>query len=82
MSKLDEYSAKAEYCREMAAKVVGPRDKQEWLQRATNWRTLASLSDRAADMNDPTRKNQVEVMAEIWERLAAQLSKGIEIDKA
>ena len=76
MNKLDEYHAKAEYCREMAAKVMSPLDKEAWLQEATNWRTLASLSAAAVEMNDPARKNQVEVMAEIWETLAAQLSKG------
>ena len=55
MSRLDEYRAKAEYCREMAAKVISPLDKDAWLQEATNWRTLASLSDwehpAAAEMN-------------------------------
>jgi hypothetical protein len=66
-------------------KVVSPLDKQEWLQQATNWRTLASLSDRecrwaAAEINDPTRKKQMEVMAEMWETLASRLSMGI--DKA
>jgi hypothetical protein len=43
------------------------------------------LSDRecrraAAEMNDPTHKNQMEGMAGIWERLAAHLSMGV--DKA
>jgi hypothetical protein len=85
MSKPVDYRAKAEYCREMAAKAMGPLDKEEWLQQATNWRTLASLSDRecrraAAEMNDPTHKKQMEVMAEMWERLAAHLS--IRIDNA
>jgi hypothetical protein len=85
MSKLDDYRAKAEYCREMAAKVVSPLDKEKWLQQDTNWRTLAALSDRecrraAAEMNDPTHKKQMEVMAEIRETLASRLSNGI--DKA
>jgi hypothetical protein len=85
MSKPIDYRAKAEYCCEMAAKVTGPLDKEKWLQQATNWRTLASLSDRecrraAAEMNDPTHKKQMEVMAEMWESLAARLSMGI--DKA
>jgi hypothetical protein len=58
MSKLDDYRTKAEYCREMAAKVMGPLDKEGWLQQAANWRTLASLADRewrraAAEVNDP-----------------------------
>jgi hypothetical protein len=45
MCRLDEYRVKAEYCCEMAAKVMAPRDKALWLQQATNWRTLASLSE-------------------------------------
>jgi len=82
MSKLDDYLAKAEHCSEMATKVTPPLDKEGWLQQATNWRTLAALSDRewrraAAEMNDPTHKKQMEVMAEIWETLASRLSKGI-----
>jgi hypothetical protein len=83
MSKLDDYRAKAEYCREMAAKVMGPLDKEGWLQQAANWRTLASLADREwcrapAEVNDPTHKKKMEVMAEIWKTLAARLSKGID----
>ena len=64
MSRLDEYRAKAEYCREMAAKAISPLDKDAWLQEATNWLTLASLSDweypAAAEMN----------VQEIWESAA------------
>src|SRR5690242_303295 len=30
----------------------------------------------AAEMNDPTHKKQMEVMAKIWETLASRLSKG------
>jgi hypothetical protein len=29
MSKLDDYRAKAEYCRKMATKVMGPLDKED-----------------------------------------------------
>lgn len=80
MGKLDDYRAKAKYCREMAAKVVSPLDKEGWLEQATNWQTLAGLSDRerrraAAEMSDPAHKEQVEVMAEIWATLASRLSK-------
>jgi hypothetical protein len=48
MSERYDYRAKAEYCREMAAKVMSPLDKEGWLQQATNWRMrmLAALSDR------------------------------------
>jgi hypothetical protein len=85
MSNPDDYRAKAEYCREMAAKVMSPLDKEAWLQQATNWQTLAALRDgecrrAAAEMNDPTHKKQMEVIAEIWETLASRLSNGI--DKA
>jgi hypothetical protein len=86
MRKVDDYRAKAEYCREMAAKVISPLDKEQWLQQAINWRTLAALSDRdwrsaGAEMNDPTHKKRMEDMAEIWETLASRLSKE-KIDKA
>jgi hypothetical protein len=44
---------------------------------AANWRTLASLSEyRAAEISDPTDKNQMEVLGEIWETLASRLLKG------
>jgi hypothetical protein len=75
MSKQDEYRAKADYCNEMTANVMGPADKEEWLQLATNWRTLASLSDRE-HREAAAYKKQMEGMDEIWERLASQLSKG------
>jgi hypothetical protein len=83
MSKLDDYRAKAEYCRKMATKVMGPLDKEGWLQQAANWRTLAALADRewrraATEVNDPTHKKKMEVMAEIWKTLAARLAKGID----
>jgi hypothetical protein len=86
MRKRDDYRAKAEYCRDMATKVTSPLDEEEWLQQATNWRTLAALSDRdwrsaGAEMNDPTHEKQMEDLAEIWERLASRLSKE-KIDKA
>jgi hypothetical protein len=85
MSKRDDYRAKAEYCHEVAAKVMSPLDKEVWLQQASNRRTLAELSDRecsrvAAETNNPTYKKRMKVMAEIWETLASRLSKGI--DKA
>jgi hypothetical protein len=73
MSKLDDYRAKAEYCREMAAKVVSPLDKEGWLEQATNWRTLAALSER--EYRRAAAEDQMEVMAKIWEKLASRLSK-------
>jgi hypothetical protein len=59
---------------------VSPLDKEGWLEQAANWQTLAALSDReyrraAAEMNESTHKDQMEVMAEIWEKLASRLSK-------
>jgi len=78
MRKRDDYRAKAEYCREMAAKVMSPLDMEEWLQQATNWRTLAALSNRdwrsaAAGINDPPHKKQMEDMAEIGKHCLAPI---------
>jgi hypothetical protein len=74
MSKPDECREKAEYCREMAATVMAPQEKEAWLQQATNWRTLASLSDREC-REAAAHKKQMEGMEEIWETLASRLSK-------
>ena len=86
MTKRDEYRAKAEHCRKMAESVMSPLDKEGWLEQATNWRTLAALSDRdwrsaGAEMNDPTHEKHMEDLAEIWETLASGLPKE-KIDKA
>ena len=81
MNNRGEYRARAEYCRQLAAKALTPLEKEGWLQQATDWRMLAQLSDRecrtAAEMNDPAHRKQMEVVDKIWETLAAQLSKGI-----
>ena len=37
MTKSDEYRAKAEECRLMAAKVTTPIDKAAWMELATDW---------------------------------------------
>ena len=37
MTKSDEYRAKAEECRLMAAKVTTPIDQAAWLGLATDW---------------------------------------------
>ena len=42
----DEYRAKAEYCRQMADRVLSPLDKETWLQLAWDWSTLASVRER------------------------------------
>jgi hypothetical protein len=80
MTRRDEYHAKAEHCREMAETAITPLEKEGWLQQATNWLTLSALSDRecrekATEMNDPSHKKKMEVMAEIWETLVSRLSK-------
>jgi hypothetical protein len=75
MSKADDYRANIEYCREMAAKATAPVDKEEWLQEAATWRTLASLSNRE-HREAAAYKKQMEGMDEIWKGLVSQLSKG------
>ena len=37
MTKSDQYRAKAEECRRMAAKVTTSIDKAAWLELATHW---------------------------------------------
>jgi hypothetical protein len=45
-SRLGEYRAEAERCREMAAEAISPLDKEAWLQLAAEWRSLASIHER------------------------------------
>jgi hypothetical protein len=40
MNKMDDYRAKAEECRRMAAKVSTPIGRAAWLQLATDWLAL------------------------------------------
>jgi len=77
MSKADDYRANIEYCREMAARATAPVDKEEWLQQAATWRTLASLSNRE-HREAAAYKKQMEGMDEIWKGLVSQLSKEID----
>src|SRR5689334_12936777 len=39
---------------EIAAKAMSPLDKEVWLQQATNWRTLAELSQVGCTNQTPT----------------------------
>ena len=48
MTKSDEYRAKAEECRVMAAKVTTPIDKAAWLELATHWLGLIREPARTA----------------------------------
>jgi hypothetical protein len=45
-SRVDEYRAEAERCRQMAAEVISPLDKEAWLQLAAEWLSLASIHER------------------------------------
>ena len=45
-SKMDEYRAEAERCRQKAAEVISPLDKDAWLQLAAEWLSLASIRER------------------------------------
>ena len=48
MAKSDEYRAKAEECRLMAAKVTTPIDQAAWLELATDWLGLIPDPARTA----------------------------------
>jgi hypothetical protein len=45
-SRVDEYRAQAERCRQKAAEVISPLDKEAWLQLAAEWLALASIHER------------------------------------
>ena len=40
MAKSDEYRAKAELCRRMAAAAISPQDKATWLKLEAGWLAL------------------------------------------
>jgi hypothetical protein len=44
--RVDEYRAQAERCRQKAAEVISPLDKEAWLQLAAEWLSLASIHER------------------------------------
>ena len=48
MTKSDQYRAKAEGCRVMAAKVTTPIDQAAWLELATDWLGLIPESAQTA----------------------------------
>jgi hypothetical protein len=48
MSRSDDYRAKAEECRRMAAKSLHFHDKEAWLKLAADWLTLIAEPGRAA----------------------------------
>ena len=45
-SRMDEYRAEAERCRQMAAEVISPLDKEAWLQLAAEWLAMTSIYER------------------------------------
>ena len=55
MTKSDEFRAKAEECRLMAAKVTTPIDQAAWLELATDW---LGLIPTASDRFDATERDR------------------------
>jgi hypothetical protein len=45
LSDEERYRKQAEDCRQMAAKVVSPLDKEAWLKSAVDWLRLADDAD-------------------------------------
>jgi hypothetical protein len=41
MQSPDRYTAKAQECREQAARAITQRDKEEWLKLAADWEAIA-----------------------------------------
>jgi hypothetical protein len=59
MNKADLYRAKADECRQMAAKVSTPHDQREWLQLASAWLQLIPESP-------PTAADCFDSMERVW----------------
>jgi hypothetical protein len=69
MTKSDEYRARAEECRHMAANVTTPIDKAAWLGLATDWLGLIrepaqTLSERFRAMERERGTHQHKSSAE------------------
>jgi hypothetical protein len=45
-NRVDEYRAEAKRCRQMAAEVISPLEKEAWLQLAAEWLSMASIHER------------------------------------
>jgi len=59
MTKSDEFRAKAEQCRLMAAKVTTPIDQAAWLELATDWLGLIpEPAQTASDRFDATERDR------------------------
>ena len=59
MTKSDQYRAKAEQCRLMAAKVTTPIDQAAWLELATDWLGLIpEPAQTASDHFDATERDR------------------------
>jgi hypothetical protein len=59
MTKSEEFRAKAEECRLMAAKVTTPIDQAAWLELATDWLGLIpEPAQTASDRFDATERHR------------------------
>ena len=45
LQSAEHYQAKAEQCREWAAKALTPQEKEDWLKLAAEWGAMASEVD-------------------------------------
>jgi hypothetical protein len=59
MTKSDEFRAKAEECRLMAAKVTTPIDQAAWLELATDWLGLIPEPARKPRLTASTRRSGI-----------------------
>ena len=55
-SRMDEYRAEAERCRQMAAEVISPLDKEAWLQLAAEWLAMTSITSDLAPRSKAKRR--------------------------
>jgi hypothetical protein len=46
VTEAERFRKQAEECRQMAAKVISPLDKEAWLKLAEDWLRLAREADR------------------------------------
>jgi hypothetical protein len=62
MTKSHEYREKADYCRQMAAKMISPIDRESWLKLAADWLLMLRLSSQsqaqAEDVFDAQAEDQ------------------------
>ena len=76
MAKSDEYRAKAELCRRMAAAAISPQDKATWLKLAAGWLALIHrrnqlAAERLEAMEREPANRQEKSEREPWARAGA-----------